>query len=1504
MPWPWNRPKSPFGFSDSEDTTSSGSTTATSTTTQGTSILSTSLNEVVSSNTGNSNGAGRNGISMTNRNVAATAVTGGRQITTTASRATTPTPALNARAQSFSFSSSSSASGNGNGNGNVRAASSLGHNHDVPQNRSQSTRRNSRDTSVINPNPGSIRRTASMIPEDHTVQLQNGIDKSPPSSSSGTPSQRPIRRPSSSRGSEFRNTSSPENILSNPQPSVESLSSAASSSLHSDINNHTSYHHHGKRSLSAGSNSQLNIFHGPISPSFSNGRAFSPTPSVGSMTHQTSITRSQKAIIPPGSRQSNTSEEQVFIYELPESYEQVNGLNSHEIEERDLRHKAVVELNPVAGIGIGIGGNAGQSRPRSNFQSREMMLEAEVARLRKLCEKYKRSSVNNTSSSSVGSIDHLIIPDIAAAAAGSSEAHRVVKVMKVANEHLQKKIDARDALLADRLAELEQIQNRHAIELEQQKQGYQVQMRQLADRHRVDMEANAQRNVEEVVALKRNIMENAVVFEGQRRDAERIAVLQAEIEGFKALDKVKSDGHSAALEEIKLKAAEDLEAAKKKFEEAEEMWEIKTEEMRRELFEEKKPADCTCSSKASTATIEELKREHDTEISALKTSIRILEGSRGTTIEQLEEDQRVYRKVSELETSLAAKVRALAAERKTSERLRASLSAVEAAKSEIQLQKEAAETKLLEASTASDSVTKEGRQAVEESIRRETQKELAALKQEYESALEIERARVQELSKQREVDTKVFDDRVAELNNSVAHEKEQLSAAHAQALSSLKDSIKTQANAEISSLKEELEVRARSLGELEAELVITKNSIDEALKQQQTASEKEKEALIAEYQVVINAGDRLRDQEKTAFQSDKQHLERLLTEAKAQHEEFKAKSNATLEQNFKSATTEFETRLLEVQREHLIEKQALCKAVEEAKAQWAVQQSALELRLQTQLQEAEQQFFLRRESERRIEAAKFEEAKAEIEKTRDQHNEEIRRLETENKETKDRAARVVAELQQQLKEDEENKQQLLDRVAKAESEKDNADAELAGLKVRFEESDNAAKKAEAQVLSSTEEMRALKAKIEDERKTANDSIAELRSQLQTRERLVNELHAKHQQDIEGLQFQLRTAQTKLDIDSVEIESLKEAIRERELTFNTLRDEKNSTGSLWVEEKQNLATKHTQIIEGHLNTIAKLEDSLNKMRARTTEEAKAAEIKAAEQQGLVAQWISNSNRRTDEAQRLERALKEANGMTDSFKLDIRALKNDLKQYEKESRDQKAEIKSLVKELKLSREENVSLKSQMESSSGSSYRHARQISDLESKIQALAREIQESRTEISAQKRTAAKRDSTIKQLEDALQQRSVIRNGRASPSPSAALQMAVGDGTAPSTPSVSSLQRDLRDSRAEVTRLNEKLEMYETEYRHFFEDYEKLKVEHEEGQKSMKAKLDAYVPELEHLRKGKRDLELRLQSAELRLAASGGLVRRGLNDGEGPTMRSQSSMSYLRHGEISVGSLDA
>ncbi|KAF3313757.1 hypothetical protein TWF173_005591 [Orbilia oligospora] len=1483
MPWPWNRPKSPFGVSDSEDAISSGSTTIASTSTQGTSI-SPNLDEVVSSNTGSSNGAGRNGVSMTNRNVA-----GGRQTTTTAARATTPTPAPSAWAPGSSTNAV---------NGTVRASSSLGFSHDaVSQSRGQNSRRNSRDTAntTDNSNSGTVRRTASVIPEDHTVKPGSSVDRSPPSSSSGTPNSRPIRRPSSSRDSEFRNTHSSENVLSKTQPSVESLSSM-SSSLHSDVNNinHTHHHHHhphhgGKRSLSASSSSQLNIFHGPTSPSFPNGRAFSPTPSVGSITHQTSITRSQKAIIPPGSRQSNASEEQVFVYELPESYEQVNGLNSHEIEERDLRHKAIVELNPAPGAG----GN-GHGRTRSNVQNREMMLEAEVARLRKLCEKYKRKSINNTSSSSIGSMDHLIVPDIAAAAAGSSEAHRVVQVMKVANEHLQKKIDARDALLADRLAELEQIHNRHAIELEQQKQGYQVHIRQLADQHRRNLDGVTQKNVEEVVALKRGMMDTALVFEGQRRDAEKIALLQAEVEGLKAMEKVKNDGHIAVLEEVKLKAADDLEAAKKAFEEAEEKWEIKTEEMRRELFEEKKFADCTCGSKVGSDTIEELKQEHETEIAALKTSIRILEGSRGTTVEQLEEDQRIYRKVSELESSLASKVRALTAERKTSERLRASLSAVEEAKSELQLQKEALNAKLLETNTGSALSTEQERQAIEEKIRQETLEEHARLKEEYESALEVERARALQLEEQHESEKRVFNDQVTELLQEHAKEREQIDRAHALALSSLEDTIKAQNNAEVITLKEELMSRARSLGEVEAELVVTRNGIDDALKQQQVILEKEKETLIAEYQVVINAGDKLRDQEKATFQSEKQRLEQLLIETKAQ-------SDSMLDEKIKFTTTELETRLLEAQREHLVEKQALCKTFEDAKAQLIVQQSAFELRLQTQFQEAEQQFLLRSESERQIEATKLQDMKSELDKSCSSYEEEVKRLIAENKATKDRAAEVVAELQRQLKDDEENKQQLLDRVAKAESEKETTESELASLTVRFEESHTAMKRAEAQFTSLTEEKQAIKSTLEDEKRIANDSIADLRIQLQAREKLTNEMHIKHQQETEDLQFRIRTTQTKLDIDSVEIESLKETIREKENTFNTMRDEKNSSGTLWVEEKRTLVKKHDQVIEGHLNTISKLEDTINNMRARTTEDARAAETKATEQQGLVTQWMSNSNRKTDEVQRLEHALKEANGKTESFKLDIKALINDIKQYEKESKDRRAEIKSLSKELKNSQEEIFSLKSQVESSSGSSYRYVRQIADLESKIQALAKEIQDSRSETSAHKRAVAKRDSTIKQLEDTLQQRGGIRNGRASPGPSSAL-IAMENGIVPSTANVSSLQRDLRDSRAEITRLNEKLEMYETEYRHFFEDHEKLKVEHEEGQKNMKAKLDTYIPELEQLRKGNRDLELRLQSAELRLAASGGLVRRGLGD-EAPTMRSQSSMSYLRRGEISIGNLD-
>ncbi|KAF3914797.1 hypothetical protein ABW20_dc0102064 [Dactylellina cionopaga] len=1050
------------------------------------------------------------------------------------------------------------------------------------------------------------------------------------------------------------------------------------------------------------------------------------------------------------------------------------------------------------------------------------MLEAEVARLRKLCDRYKRASVN-ASSSSIGSTDHLITPDVSSVS-GSSEAHRVVKVMKVANEHLQKKIDARDAMLADRLAELEQIHNHHAIELEQQKQGYQVHTQQLIDLHRRELEASTRRNVEQVEAVRRDVGESAATAESHQQHLDRISALQAELDGVRSLEKTRLDSYNATLEEVKLKAAEELAAAKKVWAETEEGWEIKTEEMRRQLLDERRTTDCNCNSELDLSTIDQLKREHGTEIAALKTSIRILEGSRGTTVEQLEEDQRVYRKVTELEASLASKLRALASERKTSERLRSSLVTVEEAKAEIQAQKEAADSKLRaeqelherllsEARFGSDTTREEERRAIEEELRQaaeRSEKELAEQKEKYEAELETGREKLLQLREQYDTDAQEFDNRITELIKEHIQEKDQTDASHSLAIKNLKQKVKEQRELEISNLKAELEERETSLQlaiqERDANVASSRKAIDQELDQQRLSFEKEKEALIAEYQVVINAGNRLREQDETLFQS------RLL-EAQNEHQSLKAQSEAILQENLKTAEERFNSKMSQAKAAHQVEIQTLHAAVEEAKA--------------------------------------------EIGRLRKEYYEEIRRLQDDVTQTKDQAAQVVSELQQQLKDEEENKQQLLDRVAKAEAERDSVETELTGIKARFDgansalsEQTDALRKAEGQIKMLNEANQTTKSEMESEKRGATQAIAEIRSHMQSREKIAHEFHTKQQREIENLQFQIRTTQTKLEIDGVEIESLKETIREKESALTALRDEKSNSGTLWVDEKRTLVLKHNQLIEGHLSTIAKLEDTANKMRARTTEEAKAAEAKALEQQGLIAQWVSSSNRKGDEVQRLERASKEANSKTESFKLDIKALKNDIKQYEKESKDQKAEIKSLSKELKAAQEETFSLKSQIESSSSSSYRYARQISDLESKIQALAKEINDSRTELSVHKRT-----------------------------------------------------RELRDSRADVARLTEKLEMYETEYRHFFEDHEKLKVELEELQRNMRANNDSHVPELEQLRKAKRDLELRLQSAELRLAASGGLVRRGMGDSDGPILRSQSSMSYLRHGEISIGGSD-
>ncbi|KAF3908708.1 hypothetical protein AA313_de0210332 [Arthrobotrys entomopaga] len=1458
MPWPWNRPKSPIGFLDDTPI------------------------PVLTSPTSNDNSVSRssghvkpecNGVTHASLNSRSAF---GRQC---ASRSTTPTPASSTKRTSYSSTN------------NGRSASSLGFTPEVPT-KIPAPRRHSRDTNSLLPsNTPSTFCTPSVIPEEHNYNSENKA-----SSSSGGPSN---SQPASLKDAERRAARSPD-PASRPQPSVESLSSTASS-LQSDINTHPS---HGRRSLSAGS--QLAMFQ--ASPGFTSGRAFSPTPSVGATT-TTSVTRSQKAIIPPGSRQSANSEE--VRYELPESNEQVNGLNSHEIEDRDLRYKAVVDLNTTPGQ------SNGHIRTTPNANSREAMLEAEVARLRKLCDKYKRASVN-ASSSSVGSVTdpHLVIPDVStAAASSSSEAHRVVKVMKVANEHLQKKIHARDSMLADRLAELETIHNRHAIELEQQKQGYETRMQQLDGLHKRELEAITQQGLQQVAVARREVEQSIAATESRQEQLNKITALQAEIDGLKILEKTWIDGRDAEIEEIKLKAAEDMAAAKKAWAEAEEGWEIKTEEMRRQLLEERKPIDCNCSSEYDSSAIDQLKRSHESEIAALKTSIRILEGSRGTTVEQLEEDQRVYRKVSELEASLSSKIRALTAERKTSERLRASLTAVEEAKADLQLQKDEMNNKLaaqLESHERLLSETRAGSEDIRAQERQIVKKEMQKAIEQYESELEIERARVSQLREQYETDAREFDSRITELIKEHIQEKNRSEAAHDAALKDLEKTVKEEAQIELSASKAELEEKVRSmesaLRDRDNELASSKRDIDEALKQRQELFNKEKEQLIAEYQVVINAGDRLRDQDRAAFQSERDHWDQLSAESRKELEILREQSNRLIEERVKEAQQEFESIASRAKTSHDQEKQALHAALEEAKAQVEIQRSALELQHQTQLQEAEQQFKLRRNAERLAETAKFEEAKAEIERNRGEFYAEIKRLQEENTETKDRAAQIVSDLQQQLKEDEESKQQLLDRVAKAEAERDVVEIALGNIKSRFEgantalaEQTEALRKAEAQIKMLNEITQAARNELENERKISTQTITDLRSQIQSRENINKEFRSKHQKEVEDLQFQIRTAQTKLEINDVEIESLKETIRQKEGVLTTLRDEKTGYGSAWSDEKRTLVTKHDQIIEGHLSTIAKLEDTLNKMRVRSTEEARAAEVKAVEQQGLVAQWVSSSNRKADEVQRLDKALKEANTKTESFKLDVRALKNDLKQYEKESKEQKAEIKALSKELKSAQEENASLKTQMESSSNSSHRHARQISDLETKIHALAKEIHDSRSEISVHRRTVAKRDSTIRQLEDALQQRT-SRNGRASPGPNVSLQSTPENATASAPANPSTLQRELRDAKAEITRLTDKLEMYDTEYRHFFEDHEKLKLEREQDQKSMKTKLDSIVPELEQLRKSKKDLELRLQSAELRLATSGGL-RRGVPSSDGPILRSQSSMSYLRHGEISVGSLD-
>jgi len=265
--------------------------------------------------------------------------------------------------------------------------------------------------------------------------------------------------------------------------------------------------------------------------------------------------------------------------------------------------------------------------------------------------------------------------------------------------------------------------------------------------------------------------------------------------------------------------------------------------------------------------------------------------------------------------------------------------------------------------------------------------------------------------------------------------------------------------------------------------------------------------------------------------------------------------------------------------------------------------------------------------------------------------------------------------------------------------------------------------------------------------------------------------------------------------------------------------------------------------------------------------------------------------------------------EAFKLDAKAFKNDIKQFEKDAKDQKSEIKSLNKELKAAHDEVASLKREREGSLSS--RHGRRVSELEGKIHSLSKEINDHKSEITSQKRNVVRRDSTIRQLEEALQQKPK-QNGRASPGPSNALGRTTPEAPTsnPVSPrdagllvSESRLQREFKESQEEITRLKEKLESYEVEYRHLFDENERMKSAQEGSSQSTQSSADAHQVEITQLKEAKRNLELRLQSAELRLATGGSLLRRPTNGSETGTIRSQSSMSYLRPGELRLSAFD-
>ncbi|KAF3908404.1 hypothetical protein ABW21_db0200759 [Orbilia brochopaga] len=486
-----------------------------------------------------------------------------------------------------------------------------------------------------------------------------------------------------------------------------------------------------------------------------------------------------------------------------------------------------------------------------NPQEREESTDAEVVRLRKMCEVLQEKIIQmsqytppvavatSTSSSKRSSLiigDRLsrtrlkdIPPEDLA-----TEGHRVAHVMRAMNEQLQKKLELREKLLFQRNAHISQLERTHATQIDEFHAATKVDIQKMVSAYQKEISEMHQRNLLQITNL-RNELEGKIRAKEYQSNQE-CSRLQSEIDTMRKRESDLKASHQISMKEREELFDRDMALLRESI--------SATEAEFRKNYE---------------AKLDNLRQEHEREITELKKEII----TRPLDLSNDVDKDIVAQKIIDLESALATHLDELTSERERALELQVALDASEFGR---QTDKEK-----LEAAVREEATKREEFQKHEQRIRAQL---LAASDEKRKECLKHERSRYERLVREENIRRKAASDRYeAELK-----ELKQKNAEQVELFRMQKESIFELHEKDVQELEKKVAAERSKVAEYETLLETVKSSREEDLKRFEdekaeiiASHAKEQEAFAQERRVMAAAQARdkkLASAEKEALETD------------------------------------------------------------------------------------------------------------------------------------------------------------------------------------------------------------------------------------------------------------------------------------------------------------------------------------------------------------------------------------------------------------------------------------------------------------------------------------------------------------------------------------------------------------------------------------------------------------------------------------------------------------